>query len=191
MHFEHDDNGFWELGENPLGASKSKPPFPPPKEKTNWASRYCLSPCIMRLSGICVHNYVCHPFLLPTWNLPTQVKIPIYLDATLLQTLVGLGFNANWQGHSVTYLLLLYRDFVEWVTSPTSHISWCFHAFMLSCHWLACCSQGSEHKVRRIITHLMTLLPWELLHCKCDYESVFLVEFFFSHPPTKHYLAVH
>lgn len=44
------------------------------------------------LSGICVHNHVCHPFL-PTWNLPTQVKIPIYLDATLLQTLVGLGFK--------------------------------------------------------------------------------------------------
>jgi hypothetical protein len=174
----------WELGENPLGTSKSKPPSPPPKEKhigpLDVAYRLVSLGC---KEFVFITMFVTH--FLPTWNLPTKVKIPIYLHATLFGTLVGLGFKA--------LELQNPKKITSWITGSYQLVN--LDASMLSCFHVtglhACCSQGSEHKVRRSITHLMTLLPWELLNCKCDHESVFLVEFLFSPPPTKHYLTVH
>lgn len=87
MHFEHDDNAlgtWWE----PIGNIKNPNLHPLPQRKKHIGP---LDVAYRLVSSGC-KEYVCHPFL-PTWNLPTKVKIPIYLDATLFGTLVGLGFR--------------------------------------------------------------------------------------------------
>jgi hypothetical protein len=60
---------------------------------------------------------------LPTWNLPTKVKIPIYLDAKLFGTLVGLGFKA--------LELQNPKKITSWITGSYQLVN--LDASMLSC----------------------------------------------------------
>jgi len=92
MHFWTWMIMHWEVGENPLGTSKSKPPSPPPKEKQiepldvayHLVSLGCQEFVFITMF---VTHFCLHETFLHKW------RYLFTLDATLLQTFMGLGFK--------------------------------------------------------------------------------------------------